>query len=217
MIELVIGDKNLSSWSLRPWLVLKQTGQPFTETVVRLNRPDTGPEIMKHSPTGQVPALRDGELALWDSLAISEYLAERFPGAGLWPQDPLTRAHARAVACEMHSGFASLRGECPMNLTLTPHRKEVSDLTRRGLVRLVQMFSEMRARFGGEGPWMFGRWSIADAFYTPVATRIRTYGLALSDFGDTGVAGEYVSALLQQPDFLEWEQQAAREEGGSPA
>jgi len=204
-MELVIGDKNLSSWSLRPWLVMKRTGAPFTETVVRLDQPDTTAEILKHSPTGQVPALHfDGGEAIWDSMAISVLLAERFPEAGMWPADPIARAYARAAACEMHSGFASLRGECPMNLKRRT-KIEVSEATQKNLRRLVELFTAMRTRFGAGGPYLFGAWSVADAFYTPVATRIRTYGLVLSDYGDTGVAGEYVSALLQQPDFLEWE------------
>ena len=204
-MELVIGDKNLSSWSLRPWLVMKRTGAPFTETVVRLDQPDTTAEILKHSPTGQVPALHfDGGEAIWDSMAISVLLAERFPEAGMWPSDPIARAYARAAACEMHSGFASLRGECPMNLKRRT-KIEVSEATQKNLRRLVELFTAMRTRFGAGGPYLFGAWSVADAFYTPVATRIRTYGLVLSDYGDTGVAGEYVSALLQQPDFLEWE------------
>jgi glutathione S-transferase len=204
-MELVIGDKNLSSWSLRPWLVMKRTGAPFAETVVRLDQPDTTAEILKHSPTGQVPALHfDGGEAIWDSMAISVLLAERFPEAGMWPSDPIARAYARAAACEMHSGFASLRGECPMNLKRRT-KIEVSEATQKNLRRLIELFTAMRTRFGAGGPYLFGAWSVADAFYTPVATRIRTYGLVLSDYGDTGVAGEYVSALLQQPDFLEWE------------
>jgi glutathione S-transferase len=204
-MELVIGDKNLSSWSLRPWLVMKRTGAPFAETVVRLDQPDTTAEILKHSPTGQVPALHfDGGEAIWDSMAISVLLAERFPEAGMWPSDPIARAYARAAACEMHSGFASLRGECPMNLKRRT-KIEVSEATQKNLRRLIELFTAMRTRFGAGGPYLFGAWSVADAFYTPVATRIRTYGLVLSDYGDAGVAGEYVSALLQQPDFLEWE------------
>ncbi len=204
MFELVIGDKNLSSWSLRPWLVAKRTGAPFTETVIRLDQPDTTANILRYSPTGQVPALKmDGE-AIWDSMAISVWLAERFPEVPMWPADPVARAYARAAALEMHSGFASLRGECPMNLALRTHA-ELSPATQKNVTRLVQLFSDMRGRFGAGGPYLFGAWSIADAFYTPVATRIRSYGIALSDHGDTGVAGEYVATLLKQPDFLEWE------------
>jgi glutathione S-transferase len=207
MLELVIGDKNLSSWSMRPWLVMKRAGADFSERVVRLNREDTAAEIRKYSPTAQVPALRDGDVTVWDSMAISVHIAEKFPQARLWPADPVARTLARAAACEMHSGFASLRGECPMNLKRRV-KVEVSERTQNDLRRLVELWSDLRGRFGADGPFLCGTWSIADAFYTPVATRIRTYGLPLSDYGDTGVAGEYVSTLLQTPEFLEWEEAA---------
>jgi len=207
MLELVIGDKNLSSWSLRPWLVLKRTGAPFTETLVRLDRPDTHAEILKHSPTGFVPVLKvDGEV-IWDSMAISVYLAETFPQVQMWPKDPIARALARSAACEMHAGFASLRGECPMDLAKRV-KIDVSQATAANLRRLSALWNGMRARFGAGGPFLFGEWSIADAFYTPVATRIRSYGLVMSDYGDTGAAGAYVETLLEQPDFLEWERAA---------
>jgi glutathione S-transferase len=207
MLELVIGDKNLSSWSMRPWLVLKRAGAPFTETVVRLNREETNAEIRKHSPAGMVPVLKDGDLTVWDSLAIAVYVAEKNPQAPLWPADPAARAVARAATCEMHSGFGSLRGECPMNLSRRI-KVEVSERTQTDLRRLVELWSDLRGRFGQGGPFLVGQWSIADAFFTPVATRIRSYGLPLSDYGDTGVAGEYVSTLLQTPEFLEWEREA---------
>jgi glutathione S-transferase len=209
-MELLIGDKNLSSWSLRPWLVLKRAGAEFTERQVRLNPNGPTPGLSELSPTAQVPVLRfDGEV-LWDSMAISVFVAEQHPEVRMWPADPVARAYARAAACEMHSGFASLRGECPMNLALRT-KADLSEPTRKNLMRLVELFSGMRARFGQRGPYLFGEWSIADAFYTPVAARIRSYGIQLSDFGDTGAAGEYVNALLQQPDFLEWERAALQE------
>jgi glutathione S-transferase len=204
-MRIIIGDKNLSSWSLRPWLALKRTGASFEEVVVRLNRPETTREILKYSPTASVPALQtdEGE-TIWDSLAICEYLAERFPEARLWPDDPLARALARSAASEMHSGFASLRGECPMNLKRRV-ASDVTPLTGTCLRRLAELFGGLRSRFAARGPYLAGDWSIADAFYTPVATRIRTYGLKLSDYGDTGEAGRYVETLLEQPAFLEWE------------
>lgn len=207
-MRIVIGDKNLSSWSLRPWLALKRTGAAFDEVVVRLNREDTHEEILKHSPTGMVPALKtdEGE-TLWDTLAICEWLAERYPEARLWPADPMARALARCAAAEMHSGFASLRGECPMNLKLRI-ASDVTPLTQSNLRRLSALFTALRTRFEDRGPFLVGDWSIADAFYTPVATRIRTYGLKLSDYGDTGPAGRYIETLLQQPDFLDWEKAA---------
>jgi glutathione S-transferase len=207
-MELAIGDKNLSSWSLRPWLVLKRTGAPFRERVIRLDRQDTAARIREVSPTGQVPALRtDDAMTVWDSLAISEFLAERFPDARLWPERADARALARAAACEMHAGFAPLRKEHPMNLkrrTLRAPSPEVA----ANLRRLATLWCELRERFGADGPWLCGTWSIADAFYTPVATRIRTYGLDLAAHGDYGAAQAYADTLLTQPDFLAWEADA---------
>ncbi len=202
-LELVIGTKKWSTWSLRPWLALKRTGLPFTETLIELRQENdqTWREIRPHSPSGLVPALRDGDLVVWDSLAICEYLAEKVPG--LWPADPAARAMARSAAAEMHSGFASLRGECPMALEAEPRAVELSEATHKNIRRIVELWLSMLDRFGG--PFLGGDWSIADAFYTPVATRFRTYGVHLSDFGDDGRAGAYAALLLEQPEFLEWE------------
>lgn len=201
-MELVIGTKKWSTWSLRPWLVLKRAGLPFTETEVPLRRDgETSEAIRPHSPSGLVPALKDGELTIWDSLAISEYLAEKVPA--LWPSDSAARARARAAAAEMHSGFSSLRGECPMDLTREPRAVELSEATHKDIRRIVGLWSEMLGRH--KGPFLAGDWSIADAFYTPVATRFRTYGVMLSDYGDAGPAGEYCERLLETPEFKEWE------------
>ncbi|MET0273017.1 MAG: glutathione S-transferase family protein [Phenylobacterium sp.] len=204
-MELVIGTKAWSTWSLRPWLVLQKTGAPFTETLIALRQENnrSAEAIRPHSPSGLVPLLKDGDLVIVDSLAICEYLAERFPAAKLWPADPAARALARAAAAEMHSGFASLRGECPMDLSVEPRVVELSEATHKNLRRIVALWSEMLGQFGG--PFLAGDWSVADAFYTPVATRLRTYGVKLSDFGDTGEAGEYAARLLATPEFLEWE------------
>lgn len=204
-MEIVIGTKNWSSWSLRPWLALKRTGAPFVETVIQL-RQATASEtaISAHSPSRLVPVLKDGDLTIWDSLAICEYLAEKFPAARLWPQDPAARALGRSAAAEMHSGFTSLRGECPMEIDAR-HDADLSEATRKDVRRIVALWSDLRARFGAEGPFLLGGWSIADAFYTPVATRFRTYGVKLSDHGDTGAAGAYCEALLATPEFKAWE------------
>lgn len=203
-MEIVIGSKRTSSWSLRPWLALKRTGAPFTETVIELRRgAATAEAIRPHSPTGKVPVLKDDGLVVWDSLAICEYLAEKFPAAKLWPNDPAARAQARAAAAEMHSGFASLRGECPMDLGAEPHVAELSQATQTDLHRIATLWSELLARYGG--PFLVGDWSIADAFFTPVATRLRTYGVKLSDYGDPGAAGAYGERLLETPEFRAWE------------
>jgi len=208
-MEIVIGTRKWSTWSMRPWLALKRTGAPFTETLVPLRELETSTAaILKHSPSGLVPVLRDGDLTVWDSLAICEYLAERFPEAKLWPDDPADRALARAAAAEMHSGFASLRGECPMDLTLQSS-VDISEATQANVRRLVDLWSGLLARSGG--PFLLGDWSIADAFFTPVATRFRSYGVKPSDYGDTGEAGRYVERLLETPEFLAWEAAALAE------
>src|SRR5690606_8128764 len=135
-----------------------------------------------------------------------EYLAERFPQAALWPTDPAMRALARAAAAEMHAGFTSLRGECPMDLAAAPHAAELSEATQKDIRRIVRLWNELLARSGG--PFLAGGWSIADAFYTPVATRFRTYGVRLTDYGDAGPAGAYCERLLETPEFLAWEAEA---------
>jgi glutathione S-transferase len=208
-MELVVGTKKWSTWSLRPWLVAKRSGLAFTETLVTLRQENGVSEaaIRLHSPSGLVPVLKDGDLVIWDSLAICEYLAEKAPG--LWPADPAARAQARAAAAEMHAGFASLRGECPMDLTAAPADTELSEATHKDIRRIVALWRELLARYGG--PFLAGGWSIADAFYTPVATRFRTYGVRLSDFGDTGACGAYAERLLEQPELKAWEADARKD------
>ena len=205
-MEIVVGTKKWSSWSMRPWLALRHTGEPFTETLVELRHAERSEtEIRKHSPSGLVPALKDGGVVIWDSLAICEYLAERFPATRLWPDDAAARALGRSAAAEMHSGFAALRGECPMELD-TRTSLEISDDTARNVRRIVELWSGLLDRFGG--PFLVGEWSIADAFYTPVATRFRTYSIALADYGDNGACAAYAQRLLETPEFLEWERAA---------
>ena len=207
-MEIVIGTKKWSTWSLRAWLALKHTGEPFSETLIQLREVDTSEaEISAHSPSKLVPVLKDGDLVVWDSLAICEYLNERLPQAKLWPDDPATRALGRAAAAEMHSGFASLRGECPMDLTLTTHA-DLTPATAKDIRRIVALWSDLRARYGKDGPYLLGAWSIADAFFTPVATRFRSYGMRLSDYGDVGAAGSYSEALLEAAEFRAWEADA---------
>jgi glutathione S-transferase len=205
-LELVIGTKKWSTWSLRPWLVLKRSGLPFRETLVELREENGVSEtaIRVHSPSGLVPVLKDGDLTIWDSLAVSEYLAELAPG--LWPTDPARRALGRAAAAEMHSGYPSLRGECPMDLSAEPKPVTLSEATQKDVRRIVGLWGELLGRFGA--PFLVGEWSIADAFFTPVATRFRTYGIRPSDYGDAGAAGEYCQRLLETPEFRAWEADA---------
>ena len=176
--------------------------------ISRYARPEAA--IAPHSPSRLVPALKDGDLTIWDSLAICEYLHERFPEAALWPADAARRALGRAAAAEMHAGFASLRGECPMDLALTS-APDLSEATAKNVRRIVELWRTLRSRFAKDGPYLLGAWSIADAFYVPVATRFRSYGVKPSDYGDTGEAGEYAEALLETPEFKAWEALALAE------
>lgn len=206
-MELVIGTKAWSTWSLRPWLVLNRVGAPFKEIEVALRHGETTTaEIGRISPSKLAPALKDGDLVVWDSLAICEYLAEKFPEAKLWPADPALRALGRSISAEMHSGFQSLRGECPMALEEQPRKLDISEATQKDVRKIVERWSQLLKRSGG--PFLLGEWSIADAFFTPVATRFRTYEIHLSDYGDTGAAGAYAERLLETPEFLEWERAA---------
>jgi len=205
-MELLIGDKLWSSWSMRPWLALKHAGEPFTETLIRLRTEQTNDQARAAgSPNGQVPVLIDGDTTIWDSLAICEYLADKLPAAQLWPADAKARALGRAAAAEMHAGFHSLRGECPMDLSLRGN-VEVSEATHTDLRRLVSLWRGLLERHDGD--FLVGAWSIADAFFTPVATRLRSYGLHLSDYGDLGPCGAYAERLLETAEFLAWEKDA---------
>lgn len=207
-MELVVGTKRWSTWSMRPWLALKRTGAPFTETLIELRQENdmSAAQIRPHSPSGLVPALKDGELTIWDSLAICEYLAERFPG--LWPQDAAARALARAAASEMHSGFQALRQQCPMALEATPAPLDLSEATQANVRRIVTLWNDLLGRFGG--PFLAGDWSIADAFFTPVASRFETYQVNLAAYGDAGAAAAYGARLLQTPEYLAWRADALK-------
>lgn len=198
-LTLILGNKAYSSWSLRPWLALKHTGRPFAEVVIPLRRPDTKARILEHSPAGKVPVLKHGDLAVWDSLAICEYLADLFPDSALWPQNPAARAVARAVSAEMHSGFQALRSSMPMDLKRKAPGEGMTEATVADIARVSALWADCRARFGDGGPFLFGRFSIADAMYAPVVTRFDTYGVAL---GDTARA--YADAVLAMPAMRDW-------------
>jgi glutathione S-transferase len=206
-MELVIGTPAWSTWSLRPWLVMTRAGLEFSEVRVALRQGEaTAAAIAPHSPSGQIPVLKDGDLAIWDSLAICEYLAERTPG--LWPADAAARALARAATAEMHSGFMALRRECAMQLDDPPRDLQLSEDAAKNVTRILALWRDMLSRFGG--PFLAGEWSIADAFYTPVATRFRTYRIDLAAHGDAdGAAQAYADLLLGQPEFIAWEKAAA--------
>ena len=221
MLKLFVGNKNYSSWSMRPWVLLRQAGIPFEEEVVRFDSFDADSNfkrtISSVSPTAKVPVLVDEEMAIWDTLAIAEYVAEQYPEKQLWPLDKSARARARSVCAEMHSGFTGLRGNCPMNIEAS--LPEVGALlwrdkpaVRGDVQRLVEMWSGLLAEHGG--PMLFGAFSIADAFFAPVCMRLKTYALplpqAIADYVQRvhdlpGVAAWIAGALAEQ-DFLDFEE-----------
>lgn len=206
--RLVIGNKNWSSWSLRPWLAMRRAGLAFEEINIRLRRPDSKAEILKHSPSGLVPTLIDGDLVIWDSLSILEYLAEQHPDQQLWPAERDGRARARSVAAEMHSGFAPLRQHCPMEVLARSPMAEVPDDVAANVRRIVAIWRDCRTQFGSDGPFLFSRFSVADAMYAPVAARFRTYLPDLGPFGDDGTAQGYVETIFAMPEMAAWEEGA---------
>ncbi|HTI46164.1 MAG TPA: glutathione S-transferase family protein [Casimicrobiaceae bacterium] len=204
MYTLYIGNKNYSSWSLRGWLAAKLCGAPFREVPVQLIGRGSNPANRKFSPSGLVPCLHDGETVVWDSLAIAEYLAERH--AGMWPGDPVARAFARSITAEMHSGFAALRSEMSMCVRERVDVRPWSDDLAANIERVAELWTQARSRFGREGAFLFGDFSIADCFYGPVVFRFQTYRVEPS-----GVAGDYMAAMLAQPWMREWQDAALAE------
>jgi glutathione S-transferase len=205
-LHLTIGNKNYSSWSMRPWFAMKVAGIPFEETVISLNAPDFKERLSKISGTGKVPVLVDGGLRVWESLAILEYLAETFPAARLWPADAAARAHARAVANEMHAGFLPLRRACPMNMWRPVKQMALNAEAAANVARIDAMWSDCRARFGAGGPFLFGAFTAADAMYAPVVSRFHTYGVEVGR-----AARAYMDAILGLPAWSEWQAAAAAE------
>lgn len=208
MHVLVIGNKSYSSWSLRAWLYLRESRIPFEEVRIALFTEGFREEIARYSPAGRVPVLVDGDVHVWDSLAIIEHLRERTPGALDWPGDPAARAMARSIVCEMHSGFLAIRDELPQNLRVERvlPLERLSEPCRREISRVEEMWATARTRYGGAGPFLFGELSIADVFYAPVALRFASYGIPLGPEARGFV--ESVQALRSVQDFVA----AAREE-----
>ena len=202
-MTLVIGTKRYSSWSLRPWLAARMAGVDFDEVLITLRQPDTKAEILKHSPSGKVPCLLHGSLAIWDSLAICEYLAELHPT--LWPESREARAIARAVSAEMHSGFPNLRNACSMDMCVTTPLAEIPPEVAAEVARIQALWNDCQARFGARagGPFLFGRFSIADAMFAPVVSRFTTFAIDL----DAG-ARAYCDAVWSLPPMQEWKQAA---------
>jgi glutathione S-transferase len=196
---IYIANKNYSSWSLRGWLALKHTDATFSEVLIPLREPTTRTEILRYSPSGRVPALHHRDVVVWDSLAIGEYLAELFPRARLWPEDPQTRAAARAVSAEMHSGFAALRGHLPMNMRSSFPNRGVTPEAQADVNRITALWRDCRKRFGGDGAFLFGHFTIADAMYAPIVSRFRTYKVELDE-----EAQRYADTVWALPALQEW-------------
>jgi glutathione S-transferase len=204
-MQMVIGTRKWSSWSLRPWLAAKRAGLVFDDVLVALRTPETAQALEVYSPSAQCPVWIDGDLTVWDSLAICEYLADRYPEKTLWPRDLAARAQGRSACAQMHGGFQSLRGECSMDLAAPVETLELTEATQADVRKMVRLWRALKQRFGQGGPFLLGEWSIADAYFTPIAARFRTYGVDLARYGDEGQAAAYSALLLRQPEFLEWE------------
>jgi len=209
-LKLVIGNKNYSSWSMRPWIGLKAAGIPFDEEVISLYVDGSREQILRHSPAGKVPILidrqGDREVRVWESLAILEYLAEKFPAAQLWPSDPAARALARAISTEMHAGFVPLRQQCGMNMWRPPARRDLSEDAKANIARVQALWTDARTRFGAGGPFLFGRFCAADAMYAPIVSRFETYAIDVS-----APVAAYMQAVIALPAWQEWRRAALRE------
>lgn len=205
-LRLIVGNRLYSSWSLRASLLLRAFDIAFEETVIPMYRPDTRERMLAHGPTGKVPVLIDGTVTVWESLAILEYVAERFPGHAIWPADREVRAHARSAAAEMHAGFTGLRSACPMNLTAMFEPRDRGEAVAADVARLVALWREARGRFGAGGPFLYGAFTAADAMYAPVVSRLHSYAVAVPDD-----VRAYTNAVLDHPAFVSWRHDAFAE------
>jgi glutathione S-transferase len=208
-LKLVIGNKNYSSWSMRPWLALRASGIAFDEIRIPLYQPESTAAVLKYSPTGKVPVLIDGGVRIWESLAVLEYLAERHADRNLWPSDPAQRAHARAICSEMHAGFSNLRANLPMNLRRTFARHSTAPEVFADIARIQDIWGECLTKSGG--PFLLGEFSNADAMFAPVVTRFLTYSVAVND-----ASRRYMTAVRALPALEEWYQAAMRETEMAP-
>lgn len=198
-LKLIIANKSYSSWSLRPWILLAHFQIPFEELVIPMDRPQTRGEILRHSPTGKCPALKDGLVEVWESLAIIEYLAEAFPDKAIWPRAKPARAHARSLCSEMHAGFQALRNHCPTQF-LRPVRKiALTPEVEVDVARIESAWTHARDTFGKAGPFLFGRFCAADAMFAPVVNRLHIYDVPVSERTRT-----YMNAIMQLPAWKAW-------------
>ncbi|NVJ93204.1 MAG: glutathione S-transferase family protein [Methylocystaceae bacterium] len=204
---LIIGNKNYSSWSLRPWLVLKHLGLDFDEVVIPLLQDNFKEKILAHSHAGKVPILKADGFDLWDSLAICEFLNDQYPEGKLWPTDPKAKAVARSISCEMHSGFFNIRNDMPMNMRRVINGVTPTAACQSEIDRVVEIWTNCRAEFGQEGPYLFGSFTIADAMFAPVVNRFATYQVPVS-----GQAATYMKTMQDMPSMKEWKADAIEEE-----
>ncbi len=211
-LTLIIGNKNYSSWSMRPWLVLRQAGIDFKEVRIPLYQENSREQLLRWSPSGLVPALHHGQLRLWDSLAIAEYINEMFPEKNLWPRDRAPRAVARSISAEMHAGFSALRHNMPMNCRSTFPGKGLTTESRADIERITALWRQCRVDYGADGALLFGHFTIADAMYAPVTLRFKTYGVPLDP-----VCAAYVDAVASLPAVVEWVSAGQRESERLPA
>ena len=205
-LTLIIGNKNYSSWSLRPWIALKVAGIPFDEIVIPLYLPGSPEEILKYSPAGKVPVLIHDDEHVWESLAVLEHLAERFPEAHLWPEDARARSLARVVSAEMHAGFMALRRDCTMNMWLPPKPRPQSEAVMADVARIEALWGDCRARYGEGGPFLFGAFTAVDAMYAPVVSRFHVYGIPVN-----ATSRAYMAAMMALPAWREWYDAAMKE------
>jgi glutathione S-transferase len=206
MLKLVIANKLYSSWSLRPWVLLKTFDIPFEEIIIPLRQPDSRDRLLEYSPSGKVPVLIDGDMTVWESMAIVEHLAEAFPDRAIWPRDPKARAHARAIANEMHGGFQPLRQACAMHLGARFATPPLTEPLKSNVDRIEDIWSGARNRFGGGGPYLFGTFSAADAMYLPVVSRFETYQIPVRE-----ATRAYMDTMLAHPAFVDWRDAALKE------
>lgn len=212
-MHLIIANKLYSSWSMRPWLVMRAIGLDFEETVIPLRQTDTAERIRTYSPSGKVPVLIDGDVKVWESLAIISYLADKFPDKPIWPDGMVARAHAKSISMEMHGGFQALRQACPMNLGKRFAAPAVTEELKANVARIEEIWRETRSSFGAGGPYLFGaRFTAADAMFAPVATRLDSYSISVAP--DTRA---YVDAIYANPQFIEWRNAAFNETWSIPA
>jgi len=206
-LKLIVANKAYSSWSQRAWILLAHFKIPFEETVIPLDRPETRAEILKHSPTGKVPALIDGPITVWESLAIIEYVAETHPDKAIWPRGKAARAHARSLAAEMHAGFQALRQACPANFRRPVKKIPVDGAVEADVQRIDAAWRRARDAYGKAGPFLFGRFSAADAMFAPVVNRFHTYDIPVSK-----AARDYMAAMMALPAWKAWIADAEAEE-----